>query len=791
MFLFSKTSLFKNLALICCFALLIASCTVVKNPPANKPFIFGNHISLTGNISKDEKKRLTGELDNYWDDSLKVRKIQQFGIIYKYPTPAVYDSINVIRTVGFMNAYLNSQGYYSAVITDSIKKDTIKDKDLQVRTKIYMKIDVGKNITIDSVAYKMSDTALQQLTKNNIKGDIKKGSPYTKQAISTELDRITTLYHQNGYYKLVKDDFYALVDTLDDKLLKLSLDPAEQAQLILDAAQKRKENPTWSVTFLQRPIFDSSKLTQFYIGKIYYYPELRDYDNVDSLNTRGRFTEAVYKNGMVMRYRENKFRLRPLREHTFLKSGDLYKEDLYYKSINALSQIGTWKQVDIQLKQRGADSLDAYFYMIPNLKQSFSVNVETSVNTGEIGSGNFLGIATSFSYRNRNVWKQAIQSVTNLRFGVELNVFGTNGYTPSGSLLQTIQYSASQTYTFPRFIIPNWNFLKKWTNGLDNKRTSASAAINYTDRRDYYLLRSFTTSWGYEASKGTWSYSVKFPNVELYKLDTLAGLLQLFQENPFLRNSFRNGNVIGLSASVTKAIPGKTAGVNHLIKFGFEESGLITELIPALDKQVFNYVSFRGEYDFTKKYKKTELATRFAAAIALPQKGETMPVFKQFSMGGPNSMRAWGLRQLGLGSSIVIDTSTTGYTDRYGDLSIEGNIEYRFNLATIGGVKLASALFTDFGNIWNLKNDNATTDPLAIFNFSRLGKDLAIGAGTGLRLDFSYFLLRLDFAYRVKDPARQQNGGWMSFKDFEWTDTRQNGTQVKNFAFQFGIGLPF
>ena len=46
-------------------------------------------------------------------------------------------------------------------------------------------------------------------------------------------------------------------------------------------------------------------------------------------------------------------------------------------------------------------------------------------------------------------------------------------------------------------------------------------------------------------------------------------------------------------------------------------------------------------------------------------------------------------------------------------------------------------------------------------------------------------------AYKVKDPARQGNDGWMNFKKFEWTNTRPNGVEVKNYAIQLGIGLPF
>ena len=50
-------------------------------------------------------------------------------------------------------------------------------------------------------------------------------------------------------------------------------------------------------------------------------------------------------------------------------------------------------------------------------------------------------------------------------------------------------------------------------------------------------------------------------------------------------------------------------------------------------------------------------------------------------------MRAWGLRQLGLGTSIVSDTSST-FRDRYGDMLLEANAEYRFTVAQFSSVKL-------------------------------------------------------------------------------------------------------
>jgi outer membrane protein assembly factor BamA len=151
-------------------------------------------------------------------------------------------------------------------------------------------------------------------------------------------------------------------------------------------------------------------------------------------------------------------------------------------------------------------------------------------------------------------------------------------------------------------------------------------------------------------------------------------------------------------------------------------------------------------------------------------------------------MRAWRLRQIGLGSSVQSDTiSKTTYRDRFGDMQLEMNFEYRFRLTSIGGFKIESALFTDIGNIWSVKN--IPGDPDARFSLKRLGRDLAIAMGAGLRFDFTYFLIRLDGAYKVKDPARPFNNGWIN--TFALTEKRQNGQTIENFGLQLGIGLPF
>src|SRR3954468_14092933 len=93
--------------------LALASCTVVKNYPKNKPFVFKNKINVTGPESKDEKNRLQTELYNYWDDSLKVNSILQFGVRQVIKNPNVFDSAGINRSIVFMDSYLKTQGYYN------------------------------------------------------------------------------------------------------------------------------------------------------------------------------------------------------------------------------------------------------------------------------------------------------------------------------------------------------------------------------------------------------------------------------------------------------------------------------------------------------------------------------------------------------------------------------------------------------------------------------------------------------------------------------------------------------
>lgn len=800
---FCRTQLFKPLLYLSC-VLVFASCSeqkflffnriAVKNAPVDTPFVYSNTVIVEGIDSKDEKKRLTDELNNYWDDSLKARMQQRFGVFYRIKNPPVFDSMNIPLTRNFMQSYLRSQGYYYGTLKDSLQIDTIA---AQRRVNLFMIVKPGKATIIDSFAFNLADTQLQKLTLAEKSGSlIQPGKTiFTKEVISNELDRLVAVYRRNGYYRFTKDDILAYSDTTDPNSLILSADPFEQAQQIAASDERQKKNPTVNIDIILRYQYDSiynpEKFIQYKNGLVYYYPETGVQETADSLIASRNLYEHRRGN-YILRDREHKFVLRPLTDHTDLVKGELYNEEKYYKTLNSIGQVGAWLQVDAKTVVR-ADSLDYHIFMVPAIKQNITFDVETSRNTGDLlGSQNLFGVALNTTYRNRNVWKRAIQSSTSFRNGIELNVADKKFE------LQTLQSSLSHTYSFPRFITPFGLLKNKKPEGM---RTLLSFNASYADRREFFRLRSLVTTFGYEWKNGNKVWQYRPLNVELYSFDKLAGLDSAIKNNPFLQFAFNEGSVVSQVLTFNVAYNGKkNTNHSHFFRFGVEEAGAILGRFKGLRNQIFQYIKLDGEYRRRISFTKTQLAFRGMAGVGInysddPKIGTTLPFFKQFVGGGPNSMRAWGLRQIGLGSSLLSDTSNT-FRDRFGDMQLETNVEFRYPITTIGALKLNGALFTDIGNIWNIRKTDA--NPKAAFSISRLAEDIAIGVGTGLRFDFDYFLIRVDMGLKLRDPARLENNGWLSIKDFTWINKEFNivdasGKRVNrnNYAIQLGIGLPF
>lgn len=75
----------------------------------------------------------------------------------------------------------------------------------------------------------------------------------------------------------------------------------------------------------------------------------------------------------------------------------------------------------------------------------------------------------------------------------------------------------------------------------------------------------------------------------------------------------------------------------------------------------------------------------------------------------------------------------------------------------------------------------------ANFDAARFYKEIAIGAGAGLRLDFSYFIFRGDIAMPLRNPTLPETERWIFNKiDFASSVWRKN-----NLILNIAIGYPF
>ena len=742
----------------------MVACTVPRKYQANKPFVFRTDIAIEGDVEGEDKTDLELRLANQLDDSLKVRLVSFAGIRRTLVKPAVFDTNYTNRSVLFMNALLNSMGYYQARISWDT---TLRIIGKQQRVAVNFTVVPGKNLKMDSVGFALSDSALQSLALDNSKGTLlKKGGSYSQQVVAAELDRLVEVFKDNGFYKVSREDVYAEVDTVVAALINPTLDPFAQIRL-LDELRKRREHPTIHVIIKQRKE-NAPNPKKYYIRQVHIHPDLRLFEDT----TLGSVDTLEIQRIKVIG-RDQMFKPSFLVKNNSLIPGQLFRQRNYYKTLNAFTQLGAWQQANVELFAN--DSLgviDADINLYPAKKQSLVIDLEATRNQADIiAVSNLFGVGLNVGLTNRNLARESIRSTSNVRGGVEL---GTKT-----NLIQTLQGSFSQNLYFPRFILP---FKIKREDKINAARTILNINTSYTDRRNFFSLGSVSTSIGYEWARRNKVFFYSPLNVELFRLGKTDSLEGLFKKVPNLRFSFNDGLIITQSF-VFRSFFSRGKRITSL-KMSVEESGGLLGLIKPLDRRggLFRYIKSDIEYKHRIKQKRADWAFRLYGGIGLPYgklvNGNTetgLPIYKSFFAGGANSMRAWQIRRLGPGSSDSLQTY-----DRFGDISLEGNIEYRFNVATIGTMKVRSALFTDVGNIWNRSTFNNPNLVNTEFNLSRSYRDVAVAAGTSLRLDFSYFLIRFDWAYKLKNPLYSKiDAGWFQ------------SVKLSNGQFQLGIGYPF
>jgi hemolysin activation/secretion protein len=422
--------------------------------------------------------------------------------------------------------------------------------------------------------------------------------------------------------------------------------------------------------------------------------------------------------------------------------------------------------------------------MTPMPKYTFSTEIDLVSK-----SNNFAGPRINLSYLNKNTFHGAELLKLNMAGSYEAQLSG------NGNNLYSYSWNPQIELYFPRFLVP----FNIETNSIYIPKTRFSLSYNYLKRVNYFDMRTFQFIYGFNWKKDIKTEHELNPiNVSYTSLaNKSVAFTELLNSNPYLKKSYEEQFIAGASYSytyneqlipekqiqyflhLTSEVAGNTFSLAKIITGGKISSDSPYRFAGSIYSQYARLsLDGRGYYNFTSNNK---LAFRVFAGAAIPYgNSSALPYTKQFFSGGPNSIRAFHINSVGPGT-VQQNADNNGFLQLGGDIKLEMNAEYRFNIVRF----LKGALFTDAGNVWLLKSNPANTG--SPFSFSGFYHQLAVGAGFGLRVDISFVILRFDLATPLRKPWLVGNNGWVinqiNFGNSSW--------RKENLILNIAIGYPF
>ena len=713
----------------------------------------------------------------------KIRTIGEFLYAIGEP-PVIIDSSKTNRTVNQITSYLNNKGYFHSTVDDTLIYPLFQGSRHNKGIQCYI-IHPATAYTIRNIAWEIQDENIAYDLMTDTAAEyclLKKGANYDRDVFEKEQERITKSLRNNGYYKFSKD---YIRFSIDSTLGTHQVD----VKIIIRKQEFQINDTSWVETSHQR-----YAIRNIYVKSLFDLSQLRDDKDFSNYDT------TFYREMLFLRNADSldkipierllKFKPEVLASRISFRTNLPFRQDDYEATYRQLISLRVFRQVVIDPVEVGNDKLDIYIKLFPVSKQSFTAQVEGTTN-----SGSNFGIGGSYGYQNNNLFRGAEILQFSVKAGTEVQhtLAGTQQTNTTGIDFNTIQVGTEASLNIPREFFP-FNLLVR-KNITEEKRTTQ-------DRRTVFLASfNFQKRPDYDRSLGNLSYGytfrykkngkVSFFPVELnvVKVTPKAGLLELLQNpDPLLHYRFtdhliRDFRITYLYTRQTKKsdilffkIDGETSGL--LLRPAFELSKATPNIdgsyeIAGIPFSHYVRILLEGKINKFIGYHQ-RLVGRGLIGFGYPLCNfPTLPLEKSFYAGGANGIRAWEARTLGPGSYII---PTDQKYAQFGDIQLEYNLELRFRITkTLNG-----AAFVDGGNVWTLKAD--VTRPNADFSFENLRfiNDLAFGPGLGLRYDLSFFIIRLDWAFKLRDPSFPIGQRWY------FPGERKLGSNLN-----FGIGYPF
>ena len=651
--------------------------------------------------------------------------------------------------------YSENKGYFNAKAT----YDTVsKNKKAQV---IYT-LRPGNQYLINKVKFQNDSIPVtEEIVKVSDKTLLKEGNPFDLGVIKSERERIDNQLKQKGFYYFHPDNLIIQADSTVTKNHKVELNV------------KLKENTP-----------DLAK-QQFTIDKVIVFPNYNIRDVKDGKYNIPMDSDSLAKyahNDIYVIDPEQKFKPKIFDRALYFKKGDLYNRADHNLTLNRLINLGVFKFVknEFVISDSLNHKFDTYYLLTPRQIQSLRLEA-----LGRTNSANYAGSELNLNWTHRNLFRGAEQFKASVYGAFDVQIGGPK------DAKNLFRAGANAQLSIPRIVAP----FRFNSSSAFVPRTNISIGYEFQNRTEYYTLNTFSGSFGY-----LWKENVRKEH-DLKIIDityvTPANVTPLYDsisaKSQALQRVVQKQLIFGPTYSYTYTntmLPKKNT---IYYKGTLDLAGNLTGLFSGANvkdgkqKSIFG-VPFsqyaKMEHDFRFYHKlgdKSSFASRFIGGIAYPYgNSDNIPFSKQFFSGGSNSIRAFRARTLGPGSFDPRTIKQGYYFDQSGDIKLELNAEYRANIYKFLNV----AFFADAGNIW-LVNDDIQR-PGAKFSSDFLS-EIAVGAGFGLRLDFSILILRLDLAMPFRVPYYEKGDRWT----FDKINFGNSSWRRDNLILNIAIGYPF
>ncbi len=671
------------------------------------------------------------------NDTSKYDRIMRnvFGVV-----PSIYDESITKQTAERMKSWLRfNKGFYNAEVTYS-------SNTRRYKTDVVYTAEIGKRYKYGDVTFISVDTSLiNEVRELWSKGPIITGSPVDGDAFNNERNRITTILQNKGYADFATKYIDVKGDSTGGDFI---------IDLFVEVYPPENE--------LAHKIYNVGKITVY-----------TDYYNKQ--DTFSLITDTI--ESVIFKRESHKYLVKPsvINAVLLFREGERANKDARLKTFNKLSSLGSYRFTGINPKFSESDSntID-YDVLLTPYPRKWIADYGADLLYSRLGSSsgtplsgrNIFGLSLNGQLINRNFLGGSERYTLTGEIGGQLEL-------ASPFRLRSYNYGLSNYIEYPIFkdhlgqikLLHKMGFVRNssYVNLQEKALSTVNLSFSNTDFRNLYQIFIINATYGYKLSDQLdRSLTINTLGLTLnsYELrdsfKVTTGIARTFQDNLFTGFLFRN-------LIFTKNGSFKDKSYQWSFISNFELSGLeilganrLSNLISgtndvwSLNDNRFNYAKFtKLELDgrFYKNLgRKNVVATRINAGIIVPiADTENSPFIKQFDAGGPNSLRGWGIRELGPGGVRLIQNSPNFIPFQKGDIKLEANVEYRF---PIWGV-IRGGTFLDVGNIWTIKGDEIEGQFTSAFL-----KQIAVATGWGIRFDFDYFLIRFDFGYRLRNPYR-------------------------------------